>query len=363
MSETEIITTGPALERLAARLLGAEAAALDTEFLWERTHYPLLGLLQISTGLDESWLVDTVQLPDLRALAPVLESPSVVKILHDAPQDLWILRRATGALPRSIFDTRLAAGFAGLSSTCSLQSLLHDALGVDLAKTETQSDWLRRPLTPAQLSYAVDDVRHLPELRAALWRRCAGERERAWLRSELAQLDDPVAYDDRDPRAMYRRVKGGARLDARGLALLRELAAWRELEARRRNWPRGFVLSDGALVALAQRNPAGPDDLAGVSEMPRRLPGSVAAAIVAAVAKGRALPEADCPVLGPPLSREARKELKVRSDRLLAHLRAACAAHGIDPALAASRGEVEAYLRPRLPDAADAHPLKSGWRA
>ena len=360
MYEAELITTTDRLDQLAAQLLKAEAVAVDTEFFWERTFYPILGLVQLATA-DGCWLLDTVRLRDISPLGPVLASPAVTKILHDAPQDLGILARATGALPRTVFDTRLAAGFAGFGSTCSLQALLSDVLGVELAKAETRSDWLRRPLSASQLRYAADDVLHLLPLRDELLARCSGETVREWLREDLARLDEPAAYQDRDSRLMYLRVKGGSRLDARQLAVLRELAAWREEEARQRDWPRGHVLPDSLLVAIAQRSPATLDALKAVPEFPHKMPGAVTSRLLDAVAQGVSVQADECPQPSG-LDFAAKRGLKSPSDRLLAHIKAACEPYGIDPALVASRADAETYVS-RLGDNAAADlPLTRGWR-
>ena len=334
---------------------------MDTEFFWERTFYPVLGLVQLATR-DACWLIDAVRLPDLRALGPVLSAASVTKVLHDAQQDLGILARATGALPCSVFDTRLAAGFAGLASTTSLQALLRDVLGVELPKTETRSNWLRRPLRPEQLAYAADDVTHLLPLRDALLARCSSETVRGWLKEECARLDDPAGYRDRDPRLMYLRVKGGSRLEPRALAVLREVAAWREEEARRRDWPRAHVLPDDLLAALAQLAPADAQALGAIDGWPRNMPEAVVAAVLAAVARGRDLPDGERPRPPAEVSLAARRALKQQGDRLLAHLAAACAPHGIDPALAASRSEAEAYLQQLAQKEVADLPLTRGWR-
>ena len=356
----ELISTAKGLEAVAARLLDAEAVAVDTEFFWERTYYPVLGLVQLATA-DGCWLVDAVALVDLRALGPVLAARGVVKLLHDAPQDLGILARATGALPHTVFDTRVAAGFAGFSSTGSLQALLRDALGVELAKAETRSDWLRRPLSEGQLRYAAEDVIHLIPLREALLARCAGDIARAWLTEELARLEDASLYGDRDPRLMYQRVKGGSRLEPRQLAVLREAAAWREQEARQRDWPRGHVLPDRLLTAIAQRSPATLDALQTVPEFPQKMPAAVAARLLDAVTQGLAVQADACPQpFG--LDVAAKRGLKPTCDRLLAHIKAACEPYGIDPALVASRADAESYVS-RLSDNATADcPLSRGWR-
>lgn len=361
MGNAELITTEERLERLAADLLKAEAVAADTEFFWERTFYPVLGLVQLATA-DGCWLVDTVSLRDIRALGPVLASPDVTKILHDAPQDLGILARATGASPRKIFDTRLAAGFAGLEATCSLQSLLRETVDVEISKAETRSNWLQRPLSANQLRYAADDVIHLLQVREILLARCASNAVRDWLDEELARFDDPAAYQERDPRQMYLRVKGGSRLSARPLAVLRELAEWREREARQRDWPRAHVLPDDLLVALALRAPADRKAYNEVQGLPRNIPDAIIADMLAAVARGLALPDSECPAPAENADFASKRALKPKSDRLLAHLAAACGQLGIDPALAASRADAEDYVWRLGQGNADGHPLTRGWR-
>ncbi len=193
-----MIDTREALESLVERALTAECVALDTEFVWERTYYPRLGLVQVGFAEDDSALIDAAAFPDLAPLGRVLAAPSVVKILHDAPQDLTILRRATGAYPKNIFDTRRAAGFVGLSATLSLGDLLRETLGVSLTKTEARTDWLRRPLSANQQTYAHDDVRFMPAARAELLARARQRHREAWLHEELAAYDDPALYKEKD---------------------------------------------------------------------------------------------------------------------------------------------------------------------
>ncbi len=361
MPPYEIVNETPGLVRLSEVLSRSGAVALDTEFFWERTFYPVLGLVQVAT-CDGCWLIDAVALPDLKPLAPVLASPEVVKVLHDAPQDLGILARAAGAAPRNVFDTRLAAGFAGFGSTLSLQALLRQALGVELAKAETRSDWLRRPLSAGQLAYAAEDVIHLLPLRDTLLARCASQDVRDWLAADLSRFDAPEVYRDRDPQLAFQRVKGASRLAARPLAVLRELAAWREREARVRDWPRAHVLPDDLLVALAERAPQDRAALLAVPGFPRGMPEAVAEVLLGAVADALALPDAACPQPDPSGGLAARRALKPETDRLLAHLASACGPYGVDPALAASRADAEAYLQSRAAAGGDAHPLSVGWR-
>ena len=264
-------------ERLGeARRLGH--TAIDVEMVWERTFYPALGVIQLGFSRDACHLVDAVALEGrFEPLAELLSGPAV-KILHDALQDLTVLRMATGASPRSIFDTRIAAGFAGLAHTISLRDLLRELFGVELEKTETRTDWLRRPLSPTQTGYAEDDVRYLVEAREELLRRARAAGVEDWLQEEMAGLDDPALYEERDPREAFRRVKGYGKLDRRQLAVLRELAAWREEAARDLDRPRGQVASDkllllpGAASAGGDGGPARDPEPAAAPPHPRRSP-------------------------------------------------------------------------------------------
>jgi len=357
--QAELVTTPTRLEAVATQLLQAEAVAVDTEFFWERTFYPILGLVQLAVQDGSCWLVDPVSIKDLSALGPVMSSESVTKVLHDAPQDLGILARATGTMPRTIFDTRIASGFAGLGATTSLQTLLRSVCGVDLAKEETRSNWLQRPLRANQLDYAADDVLHLLTLRDRLLVACANDTVRGWLAEEMRRLDDPVGYQERDPRLMYLRIKGSMRLNAGDLSVLREVAAWREEEARKRDWPRGHVLPDNLLVTLAQRKPTTLTTLIEIPDMPRTMPSDVSSNLLDSISRGLTLPATEWPR---PAGEGAKPTVKSRCTRLLAHISTACESYHIDPALVAARTELETFLNLQDQGAGSEHPFSTGWR-
>lgn len=357
------IDTPEALADLMPTLLRADAVAVDTEFVWERTYFPNLGLIQLATGPVACWLVDTVRISDLSALAPLLQSETVVKILHDAVQDLAILRRATGASPRRVFDTRLAAGFAGLPATLSLQALMQEVLGRHIPKGESRSNWIRRPLSAAQLNYAVEDVDYLPELRTALKARCTDPTVCAWMQEELDALDAPEQYEERAPELAYLRIQGAGRLQRERLSALRELANWREGEARRRDLPRGFVLHDRSLLAIAQAMPVDLRSLRGLDGLSPRVLSRVGDDVLAAVQTAREQREAEYPPPFPAPDSRIRKQLKGEGTRLLDHINSRCTPLGIDPALVASRRDAESWIRQHLQgeDASD-HPFATGWR-
>lgn len=354
-----LIETTDQLVELVQEALTVEAVALDTEFVWERTYFPGLGLLQLSLGADrEPVLIDAPAVGDLGALGLVLVAPRVTKLLHDGLQDLAILRRATGCgPPRNIFDTRLAAGFTGRSSVLSLTALTEELVGVALDKSETRTDWLQRPLSPAQLAYAADDVRYMH----ALWRKLSedvrqrGNTER--LAEELRELEQPALTDDRAPEEAFLRVKGRGRLDGKGLSVLRELAAWRELECRRRDRPRGHLLRDDELLALASKPPRSEEAIAKLPALGKRKAGQHGAAILRAVERGLACPKQDRPE---PVPRQrAAANATERADALIAWVDKVAAAHGIDSAILASRSDLRAVVR----GASGAeYRLLGGWR-
>ena len=354
-----MIDTQRGLEALVERALDADAVALDTEFVWERTYYPRLGVVQLGLDHDDLHLLDAAAL-DLAPLGRLLEDERVVKILHDAEQDLTILRRATGAYPRSIFDTQLAAGFVGLPSTLSLGDLVAEVQGIHLPKTESRTDWLRRPLSEKQRAYALDDVRYLPAVYRALLDRARQRQRMDWMREELATYDDPDRYDDPDPRRQHLRVSGAGRLTGRQRAVLRELAAWREEEARRQDRPRGHVVHDKVLGAVARRLPRTPNDLGGVRGLDDRSRRRYGEALVAAVARGLALPADEHPGRRPSLPND--DAFTARVNLALAALTGTGLAEGIDPGLVATRADVAALVEAFPEPDADGLALLQGWR-
>ena len=253
-----IIESHTELVPVVARLRAEGLASLDTEFVWTRTYFPRLGIVQLAAADGTAWVADAAAAGP--ALAELLADPDTLKILHDARQDLALLAAVTGAAPRRVFDTRLAAGFAGCATTVSLKQLLRDLLEVDLPKTETRTDWCRRPLSEAQLEYALDDVRHLGRLRQTLLARVAERGATGWLEDELRIYDDPRLYAPQEPEDAWRRVRGGSRLAAGDQPLLRALAALRESRAAEWDMPRNWVVDDESLIMIATRKPSSPDD-------------------------------------------------------------------------------------------------------
>jgi len=249
------IRTPDDVRALAAELDGVPAVAIDTE-ADSLHHYPgKLCLVQIADGGGRGHLVDPLAVRDLSALGPLLADPRTVKVLHAADNDLGYLKRLYGVTVASLFDTAVAARFLG-ATALGLEGLLTQYLGVTAVKSRQKDDWSRRPLSPAQEAYALDDVLHLIALREKLLDALRAIGREQWVEEECAALAAlPVSEKPADPDA-YMKLKGARELDARGLAVLRELYAAREALALRLDRPPFMIVGNESLVALAARRPA-----------------------------------------------------------------------------------------------------------
>jgi ribonuclease D len=232
-------------------------------------------------------------------------------------------------------------------------------VGVEIGKGEQRTDWLRRPLSPAQVVYARADVRHLPEVRLRLLDRAHVRGRAAWIAEEMGRYDDPALYTEVEPREQYERVKVGTKLSAEQRAVLRELAAWREEEARRADRPRRTVVPDDALAEVARRMPADRSALVRIG-LPEGLLRRHADELLDAVARGRAVPAGERPYRPPPGPDEER--LAVRTQLLQALLAGRGARQGVDPGLVASKADLRALVEEGPQGNPDAHPLLRGWR-
>lgn len=250
-----LIQTEAELDILVRRAKQTDAVALDTEFVWERTYYPQLGLIQMALSDEDCYLIDPVAVKNLQALGQLLSDRGVVKILHDAPQDLAILQRATGATPQNIFDTRLAAGFSNLPATLSLGNLVKELLDIELSKEETRTNWLQRPLSEEQVRYALDDVRYLRAVRVLLLSRIIGPKIKSWLQEDLNLLNNPATYCGTPADERYLRIRNIGTLDRPGLAVLMNLTTWRDGVAKKHDRPRGHIIKDTILLEIARKKP------------------------------------------------------------------------------------------------------------
>lgn len=343
------------LESALPALAASPVLALDTEFMRERTYYARLCLVQIATA-SEVYIIDAIALDrGLALLAGVLESPESVKVVHAGSQDVEILLRATGVTPSPVFDTQVAATLAGFPTQVGYAQLAKELVGVEIDKADTFTDWAKRPLTEAQLTYAAGDVRDLPHIYELLRDRLSSEGRLEWLAEDFERLADPQTYAT-DPREQYLRVKRASTLDRRSLAALREVAAWRENEAQRRDLPKRWVVSDESLVEIARRRPKSAAELTAIRGVNEKVVSRSAQAIIQAIEAGEAVPESELPRL--PRRDRVPKDAQPIADVLSAVLRVRAKELGIAPALFASRDELERFVS----DDREGHPLTIGWR-
>lgn len=252
------------LEALAHRLHSAPAIALDTEFLRERTYRAELCLLQIADAAGPL-CVDPLALKDLSALRAVMVGGPAVKVMHACRQDIEVLLPALGFVT-PVFDTQIAAALTGMPAQIGYAELVRRITGRELSKAHTRADWSRRPLSPEQLDYALDDVRYLLPIRDHLIMELTRLGRLTWLQEELAALQDPADYAV-DPDEAWLRIRSFKGLDADRSRLAKVLAAWRERRADERNRPRGWILDDAVLRDIVVRVPRTLDELAALADI------------------------------------------------------------------------------------------------
>ena len=352
LREMETIRTPHALAELCRSLHAAGRFALDTEFVGERTYLPRLCFVQVATE-EFIALVDTLAFEDLRPLWDLVADPSVQKVLHAAREDLRLAYYGGGKrLPQNIFDTQVAAGFIGLPSYPLSYARLAEALmGVKLSKAETRSEWDRRPLTPAQLEYARDDVRFLLPITDKINRLLERLGRAGWMQQEMSRFSEARTYETA-PEDAYLRLRTGRGFSARPTALLRAVAAWRETEAAARDVPARSLLRDEVLLELAQRPPRRLTDFRRLRGFPEVEEVSFGAPLLDALNAARALPDDKLPL---PLSGTGPEESpreRALGDLLYGFGEALCLDRHLAPelvltkadALAAARGQTGAAL-------------------
>lgn len=345
-----LVSDDATFRSIVDQLLEVEAFAIDTEFHRERTYYPQLALIQLAWA-DQIALVDPLAV-DLGPFAAALEGPATV-VMHAASQDLEVLDLACGALPRDLFDTQLAAGFVG-HSLPSLAALVERFEGVHLPKGDRLTDWLRRPLGADQCRYAAADVEYLLHLREVLTAMLAERGRLSWALAECEALRVRGRVV-RDPDQAWLRIKEARQLRGEVAAAVRSVAAWRERRAAELDQPVRFVLSDLAVVGVAQRRPKTLDDLRKVRGLDdRHARGKVGEAILEAVAdaQGKSIPRSSGP------SYELDRKLRPAASLVAAWVSQLARDLEIETSLVATRADIESLL------AGDpGSRLATGWRA
>ncbi len=331
--------------------------ALDTEFMRVDTFYPIAGLLQVGDG-QRAYLIDPLTIDNWQPLAELLENPAVVKVVHACSEDLEVLLRLTGSLPVPLFDTQLAAAYLNLGFSMGYSRLVQEVLGIELPKGETRSDWLQRPLSETQVSYAAEDAVHLAQVFSQLRSKLSEDKYR-WVLEDGAELVANLRREV-DPNEAYRDAKLAWKLSRAQLAVLRELCAWREREARARDLPRNRIVREHALWPLARTQPDTLAALAKIEDMHPRTVRQVGEFLLDLIKRTAKLgPEHWPPALPEPLPIEASALIK----RLKAVGQAEAERLEIVPELMLRKKTLESLLKTGFPNGPYQLPDSlRGWR-
>jgi ribonuclease D len=350
-----LITTSSRLAEFCAALRSAPYIAVDTEFMREKTYYARLCLVQVAHG-DLAAVIDPLADGlDMSPLRDLLCDPKIVKVLHAATQDLEIFLDRIGQVPSPVFDTQIAASVCGLGEQPGYAKLVASLLNVQIDKASQVTDWSLRPLSPRQLEYALGDVTHLCVVYEKILRKLEDSNRSDWVSEDMAALLDPSRYGV-EPGEAWRRIKV-RRPSRKTLAVLRDLAAWREERAMELDIPRNWVVRDEVLIEVAQTFPSTVAELTRVRALkPNVAHGRDGQAILSTMKHALASPQETWPEIP-----EGRKQLSGHESLvalLSALLKRRCEAHGVAASMVAKRADLDRIATEDEPDV----PALRGWR-
>ena len=356
------VTDQRALESLCHTLRQSPRLALDTEFVGEDTFIPRLELIQVATATTAA----VIDFPAVQASGSLdvfwelICDAKIEKIVHAGRQDLDLFAIHAGQIPKPFFDTQIAAAMVGYGAQVAYANLVQRLHGTKLAKAHTFTNWSARPLSDDQIAYALEDVEFLLSIHTHLQDRLSTLGRSEWVSEEFARLETAVGEKSREPQERYQRIRGWDTLKPKGAAVLRELAAWREAEARRRNVPRGRVMRDEVLLQLARHPPKSINELRGLrgvhcSEVDRQ-----GGQLLAAITSALALPPSTWPEV--PSERKPDPESTGIVELLQAVLKARAAEQGIAPTMLATSADLQTLVEAKQNRTALDIPILCGWR-
>jgi ribonuclease D len=359
MPEESLIATPGQLRELVGHAREVGRIGFDTEFVSEDTFEPVLCLIQVATP-DRLAVVDPLAVGDVGPFWELVHDPAVEVVMHAAGEDMRICLLRTGKVPRRVFDVQIAAGLVGYSYPLSLTNLVSQVVKIALPGSETRTDWRRRPLTPAQVRYALDDVRYLLDIADHLKAELAQLGRTEWAEAEFADFLGGI--ENRADEDRWRRLPGLHQLNRRSLEMARRLYEWREDEARRQNRPMRQGMRDDLLVAIAKRQPMNKRELEALRDFNRPNLISKAQAILAVLDQARAVPDDQLPE--PPYRPDESPGASTVASLLSAALGQLCARSRVAGSLVANVSDLKHLIRWYLdgrPDR-DRPALLEGWR-
>ncbi len=354
-----LITTNAALKAFCDTLKDCPYITVDTEFMRERTYYAKLCLIQISGPDREAVGIDVLAGEEELDLSPIWElfaNQNIMKVFHAARQDLEIIFQLSGTLPAPLFDTQIAAMVCGYGDQVGYEALVNDICKAKADKSSQFTDWSHRPLSQKQITYALNDVIFLKEIYQSLKSRLDKKNRGEWVLEETNDLLDPRLYQF-PPRDAWQRLKLRSP-KPRDLAVLRELAQWREEEAQKKDVPRGRILKDETLLDLTYQKPRTEAELARIRGVSADMAkGKFGKLILDAMERGMAVPDAECPQVAvkDPLPQRLTPVLEM----LKMLLRIQASENDVAPRLIADSETLENYVR----DPKSTPTLTHGWRS
>jgi len=356
------VTDQRALEALCHTLRQSPRLALDTEFVGEDTFIPRLELIQVATATTAA----VIDFPAVQASGSLdifwelICDVKIEKIVHAGRQDLDLFAIHAGQIPKPFFDTQIAAAMVGYGAQIAYANLVQRLHGTKLAKAHTFTNWSARPLSDDQIAYALEDVEFLLSIHTYLQDRLSTLGRLEWVSEEFARLETAVGEKSREPQERYQRIRGWDTLKPKGAAVLRELAAWREAEARRRNVPRGRVMRDEVLLQLARHPPKSVIELRGLRGLHSSEVDRHGGQLLATITSALALPPSAWPEV--PSERKPDPESTGIVELLQAVLKARAAEEGIAPTMLATSADLQTLVEARQNLTDLDLPILHGWR-
>ena len=356
------VTDQRALEALCHTLRQSPRLALDTEFVGEDTFIPRLELIQVATATTAA----VIDFPAVQASGSLdifwelICDVKIEKIVHAGRQDLDLFAIHAGQIPKPFFDTQIAAAMVGYGAQIAYANLVQRLHGTKLAKAHTFTNWSARPLSADQIAYALEDVEFLLSIHTYLQDRLSTLGRLEWVSEEFARLETAVGEKSREPQERYQRIRGWDTLKPKGAAVLRELAAWREAEARRRNVPRGRVMRDEVLLQLARHPPKSVIELRGLRGLHSSEVDRHGGQLLATITSALALPPSAWPEI--PSERKPDPESTGIVELLQAVLKARAAEEGIAPTMLATSADLQTLVEARQNLTDLDLPILHGWR-
>ncbi len=349
----KLLTENAELVAVCERFCQHEFVTVDTEFLRETTFWPQVCVIQVASP-EEAIAIDALaEGIDLTPFLSLMANPNIVKVFHAARQDIEIIWRLARLIPTPLFDTQVAAMVCGFGEQASYLELVKAITRANIDKSSRFTDWSRRPLSEAQIEYAIADVTHLRDVYVELHKRLKRSNRLDWLVDEMQILSSPATYEQH-PMNAWERLRHKIR-KPRDLAVLMELAAWREIEAQSRDVPRSRVLKDDILLEVVQSAPRSIDSLGNLRSFPKGMERSrTGADIVAAIERGLARDPAEIPKI----ERSKRGANAATVELLKVLLRQVSDETGVAAKLIATADDLEAIA---ADDDTDTQTLK-GWR-